>query len=61
MPNGGYVLENGASLCAECHKKAEQFHETGTSFPGYSPEELYAAIDSSHEKAVEASKKLENE
>lgn len=51
MPNGGYVSENGIVLCSECHLKAEMFHSTGVSFPGYSPEDLYAAIGSSKELA----------
>jgi hypothetical protein len=52
MPNGGYVLQNGISLCPDCHLKAEQFHSTGgVSFPGYSPEDLYKAIGSSKELA----------
>lgn len=58
MPNGGYVKENGISLCAPCHEKAEVFHSTGTPIPGYSVEELYQCIGSSYEKAIEASKKL---
>jgi len=58
MPNGGYVKENGISLCPECHIKAEIFHSTGTAFEGYSPEDLYKKINSSYEKAVEASSKL---
>lgn len=58
MPNGGYVKENGISLCAECHIKAEVFHSTGTPEPGYSVDDLYKIVNSSHEKAVEASKKL---
>ena len=58
MPNGGYVKENGISLCPECHEKAEVFHSTGTPVPGYSVEELYKKINSSYEKAVEASQKL---
>jgi predicted restriction endonuclease len=58
MPNGGYVAENGISLCAECHKKAEQFHESGIAYPGYSVEELYIVINSSYEKAVKASQLL---
>jgi len=58
MPNGGYVLENGISLCPECHEKAEVFHSTGTPVPGYSVEELYKKINSSYEKTVEASQKL---
>ena len=58
MPNGGYVKENGISLCAECHQKAEVFHSTGTPVEGYSVEDLYKKINSNYEKAVEASNKL---
>src|SRR5271157_3529096 len=58
MPNGGYVKENGISLCPGCHEKAEVFHSTGSSIDGYSPEDLYKKINSSYEKAVEASNKL---
>ena len=56
--NGGYVKENGISLCLECHIKAEQFHSTGISYPDYSPEDLYKKINSSLEKATEKSTKL---
>ena len=56
--NGGYVKENGISLCAECHQKAEVFHSTGTPVEGYSVEDLYKKINSSYEKAVEASNRL---
>jgi predicted HNH restriction endonuclease len=56
--NGGFVMENGISLCPNCHVKAEQFHATGTLYPGYSVEDLYKRINSSYEKAVEASKLL---
>ena len=63
MPGQGYVKENGATLCkgdkgTDCHWKAEQFHLTGKSIPGYSPEELYAKINSNFEKALKASEKL---
>jgi hypothetical protein len=58
MPNGGYVAENGVSLCASCHLLAEIFHDTGTAHPGFSPDDLYAKIDSSFEKAQRASLKL---
>lgn len=51
MPDGGYVLENGITLCDECHLKAEMFHSTGASYPGFSPEDLYKAIGSSRELA----------
>lgn len=58
MPNGGYVKENGISLCPICHIRAENFHRTGTALPGYSPDELYKLIGSSKEKARAASLKL---
>lgn len=58
IPNGGYVKNNGISLCAECHIKAEQFHSTGVSFPGYSPDDLFKKINSSKEKAIQESLKL---
>lgn len=58
MPNGGYVKENGISLCPECHIKAEVFHSTGTAVPGFSPDDLYKKIGSSYEKAVKASERL---
>lgn len=58
MINGGYVKENGISLCEECHKKAEEFHSIGMAYPGYAPDDLYKKINSSYEKAVEASQRL---
>jgi hypothetical protein len=61
MPNGGYVAENGISLCGPCHERAEQFHATGTAYPGHAPEDLYARIGSSYEKALAASERLGEE
>jgi hypothetical protein len=59
MISGGYVLENGITLCKDpCHLKAEEFHSTGIAHPGYSAEDLYKIINSSYELAVGASKKL---
>jgi len=58
MPNGGYVKENGISLCPTCHQKAEVFHSTGTALPGWAPEDLYRMIGSSYEQAVKASERL---
>ena len=55
MPNGGYVPENGISLCPQCHEKAEVFHRTGTALPGFAPAELYARIGSSPALALRAS------
>ena len=37
MPNGGYVKENGISLCPACHEKAEEFHKTGVAIESFSP------------------------
>jgi hypothetical protein len=58
MPNGGYVKENGISLCPTCHEKAEVFHSTGTALEGWAPEDLYKKVGSSYELAVEASERL---
>ena len=71
MPNGGYVLENGISLCNEdkhqtysvedsCHKKAEKFHISGGEewVEDMHPDDLYKLIGSSKEEAIEASLKL---
>lgn len=55
MPNGGYVLENGISLCEPCHWKAEQFHATGEALPGFHPDDLYMMIGSTREKAEKSS------
>ena len=57
--NRGNVKQNGITLCKnDCHIKAEEFHSTGTAHPGYSMDDLYKAIGSSLEEAIEASKKL---
>lgn len=51
MPNGGYVAENGASLCKlgnpSCHERAESGEITAA--------ELYQKIGSSYELALKAS------
>jgi len=54
MPNGGYVKENGITLCPTCHEKAEEFHQTMSADPGWYPLDLYARIGSSLEKAQRA-------
>lgn len=59
MPSGGYVLENGITLCKEpCHMKAEAYHSTGIAVEGYSPDDLYKIINSNLKKAIAASEKL---
>jgi 5-methylcytosine-specific restriction endonuclease McrA len=45
LPNGGYIPENGISLCSDCHLKAETFDVSP--IDGYSPEDLYKLINSS--------------
>jgi hypothetical protein len=57
MPNGGYVKENGISVCAECHEKAEEFHATGQAHVGYAPEDLYGRIGASYERALRAAER----
>lgn len=58
MPNGGYVKENGISLCPPCHLLAEEFWSTGKAAEGFDVGTLYLLIGSSHEKAVAASERL---
>lgn len=61
MPNGGYVRENGITLCqAEHHMMAEQFHISGGKnwHQGMHPDDLYRMIGSSYEEAVRASERL---
>jgi predicted restriction endonuclease len=58
MPNGGYVKENGISLCPAHHELAEVYHSTGTAHPGFSPDDLYRMVGSSYAEAVSASERL---
>lgn len=63
MPNGGYVVENGISLCdceGGCHMKAEKFYisEGATWEDGFHPRDLYSLVGSSHFKAYQASERL---
>ena len=61
MPNGGYVVENGITLCDQqggCHMKAEAFYMGKEVEPGFTPDELYLLIGSSYELAVEKSEAL---
>ena len=61
MPFGGYVKENGISLCLEHFAIAEMYHQSDgeTYEEGFHPKQLYNKIGSSYEKALEASSKLE--
>ena len=58
MPNGGYVKENGISLCSLHHLFAEEYHSGGQAVTGFHPEDLYKIIGSSYAAAVVASRKL---
>lgn len=60
IPNGGYVKENGISLCDECHIKAEVWHNSGNEkwVGGFHPYDLYDKIKSSKRLAFEKSELL---
>lgn len=57
MPGGGYVPENGISLCAACHRKAEAFHSGEPMPDGFSPDELYQRVGSSEQVARAAAER----
>jgi len=59
--NGGYVLENGISVCEYHHLICEKYHISGNKEwqYGYHPDDLYKKINSSKELAI--IKDLENE
>ena len=62
MPNGGYVKENGISVCKDdCHMKCEKFHISGGLEweEGLHPDDLYRMIGSSKEIAIKKSHELE--
>jgi hypothetical protein len=56
--NGGYVKDNGISLCSYHHRLAEKYHEScGKSWEdGFHPDDLYRKIGSSKEIAIQRSK-----
>jgi 5-methylcytosine-specific restriction endonuclease McrA len=43
----GYInsVENGITLCANCHLLAEEFHRKGVAAPGYAPDDLKQLIE----------------
>lgn len=60
LPNGGYVTENGITLCKDkCHVEVEEYYwnNQGEDSP-LSPKNLYTKINSSYELAFEKSVKL---
>jgi len=55
--NGGYILENGITLCQKIHHfQAELYHSTNAQdyAIGMHPDDLYKMIGSSFEEAIEA-------
>jgi len=60
MPGGGYVRENGISLCPEHLEMAEAYHQTDGEVceDGFNPTQLYRKVGSNYEKALEASQRL---
>lgn len=61
MPNGGYVKENGITVCKEdCHFKVELFHISGGLEwnDGLHPNDLYKKIGSTKEMAIRKSEML---
>lgn len=60
MSNGGYVKENGISLCEKHHLDAEHFHITnGLEWKdNFHPDDLYKKINSSYSLALKKSNEL---
>ena len=60
LPCGGYVVENGITLCSEHHLMAEKFHMTGGKEfeEGFHPDQLYKKIGSDFRQALIKSKEL---
>jgi 5-methylcytosine-specific restriction endonuclease McrA len=59
LPNGGYVLSNGVSLCSKCHVLAGEHVIGGRTYPpAYEPEFFYSMIGSSFEQALTDSRNL---
>lgn len=53
FPNGGYVKDNGITVCQPCHLECELFHQTNGEewIEGKHPNDLYRMIGSSLEEA----------
>lgn len=54
FPNGGYIKENGITLCETCHLLAEKYHMSNgqTYHTNMHPDDLYNIINSSFEIAI---------
>lgn len=63
MPNGGYVKENGITVCPTCHISCEKYHITsGKEWDeNRHPNDLYKIIGSSLDLATKKSKELKND
>ena len=60
MPNGGYVMSNGITVCGDHHIICESWWEKCDSRNRtFSPISLYQIIGSSYEQALKDSEKLE--
>jgi len=55
LPFGGYIKENGISLCERCHIKAEKSLVGNDQTGDFSVNNLYKIIGSSKEQAIKAS------
>lgn len=61
MPHGGYVMENGITLCDTedgCHAKAEAYLQGRSKDPVFEPACLFGMIGSSLERARLAAQRL---
>lgn len=58
MPNGGYAMSNGITVCEQHHLMCEEHHATGHAVVGFHPDDLYAKIGSSKSKAYIDSQNL---
>lgn len=58
MPNHGYSILNGITLCKKHHLLCEEFHMKGHCDSKYHPDKLYEIIGSSYENAFYDSEKL---
>ena len=60
MPNGGYVMSNGITLCKQHHMMAEEYHMSNGEkcTEGMFPIDLYVKIGTTYEIAIIDSKNL---
>lgn len=66
MPNGGYVKENGITVCLLCHERVEaawqRYDEGELSVAALlHPDQLYRLVGSSYVQATKAAKELGDE